>query len=479
MSPTSASPLSVRETLAFVQRCWEEDVLPALTRYIEIPAKSPAFDPDWSAHGHIDRAAGLIEEWSRRRPIEGLSIETVRLPGRSPVILMEVPGTAPETILLYGHCDKQPEMIGWGEGLGPWTPVRRGDRLYGRGAQDDGYAAFCALTAIEAVQRAGAPHARLIVLIEASEESRSPDLPAYMEARAAKIGEPDLVICLDSGCGNYEQLWGTTSLRGVISALLTVEVLTEGVHSGAASGIVPSSFRIARQLLSRIEDERTGALARDFHVAVPPARAAEAKAVASVLTGEMAERFPVVDGMRYAQDDPVALLLANTWEPALAITGAAGLPSPKDGGNVLRPSTSLKLSLRIPPTLDALRAARRLKEILEADPPYGARVRCETGTPSPGWDAPATEPWLLQAVQETSERYFELPAMFKGLGGSIPFMAMLGERFPRAQFFITGTGGPGSNAHGPNEFLHVPYAQRLTACVADLIAAHYRARRQT
>jgi acetylornithine deacetylase/succinyl-diaminopimelate desuccinylase-like protein len=357
--------------------------------------------------------------------------------------------------------------------------VRRGDRLYGRGAQDDGYAAFCALTAIEAVQRAGAPHARLIVLIEASEESGSPDLPAYMEARAARIGEPDLVICLDSGCGNYDQLWGTTSLRGVISALLTVDVLTEGVHSGAASGIVPSSFRIARQLLSRVEDERTGVLVRDFHVEVPPARAAEAKAVVGVLTGELAERFPVVDGMRYAQEDPVALLLANTWEPALAITGAAGLPSPKDGGNVLRPSTTLKLSLRIPPTLDAARAARRLKEILEADPPYGARVRCETGTPSPGWDAPATEPWLLEAVQAASERHFGRPAMFKGLGGSIPFMAMLGERFPRAQFFITGTGGPGSNAHGPNEFLHVPYAERLTACVADLIAAHYRARRGT
>ncbi len=208
MSPASTSPLPARETLAFVQRRWEEDVLPALTRYIEIPAKSPAFDPDWSSHGHIDRAAALIEEWGRGRPIEGLSIETVRLPGRTPVILMEVPGTSPETILLYGHCDKQPEMIGWGEGLGPWTPVRRGDRLYGRGAQDDGYAAFCALTAIEAVQRAGAPHARLIVLIEGSEESGSPDLPACMEARAAKIGEPDLVICLDSGCGNYDQLWG-------------------------------------------------------------------------------------------------------------------------------------------------------------------------------------------------------------------------------------------------------------------------------
>ncbi len=478
MSPFSTSPLPAGETLSFVERRWQQDVLPALTRYIEIPAKSPAFDPQWSAHGHIDRAAALIEEWGRRRSIEGLAIETVRLPGRTPVILMDVPGSAPETILLYGHCDKQPEMTGWAEGLGPWTAVRRGDHLYGRGAQDDGYAAFSALTAIEAVQQAGAPHARLVVLIEASEESGSPDLPAYMDAFAARIGEPDLVICLDSGCGNYDQLWGTTSLRGVINGVLTVEVLSEGVHSGAASGIVPSSFRIARQLLSRIEDERTGALVRDFHVEVPPARAAEARAVAKVLTGEMAERFPVVDGMRYAQNDPVELLLANTWAPALAITGAAGLPSPEDGGNVLRPFTSLKLSLRIPPTLDADRATRRLKEILEADPPYGARVRYETSHPSPGWDAPATEPWLLDTVQAASERHFGRPVMFKGLGGSIPFMAMLGERFPRAQFFITGTGGPGSNAHGPNEFLHVPYAERLTACVADLIAAHYRARRR-
>jgi len=477
MSPVSPSPLPPEETLAFVQRLWQDDVLPALTRYIEIPAKSPAFDPEWAAHGHIDRAVALIEEWSRRRPIEGLAVETFRLPGRTPVMLLEAPGTAPETVLLYGHCDKQPEMTGWAAGLGPWIPVRKGERLYGRGAQDDGYAVFCALTAIEAVQRAGAPHARLLVLIEASEESGSDDLPAYMESLAGRIGEPDLVICLDSGCGNYEQLWGTTSLRGLINGVLGVEVLTEGAHSGAASGIVPSSFRIARQLLSRIEDERTGAVARDFHVAVPAARAAEARAVAKVLGPDIAGRYPLVEGMRYVEDDPVALLLANTWTPALAITGADGLPALEDGGNVLRPGTSLKLSLRIPPTLDAARATRRLKEILEADPPYGARVRFTAATPSPGWDAPATEPWLLEAVQAASARHFGRPAMFKGLGGSIPFMAMLGERFPRAQFFITGTGGPGSNAHGPNEFLHVPFAERLTACVADLIAAHYRARR--
>jgi acetylornithine deacetylase/succinyl-diaminopimelate desuccinylase-like protein len=465
------------DTLSFVQRRWEEDVLPALTRYIAIPAKSPAFDPEWAAHGHIDRAVALIEEWCRRRPIEGLRLESIRLPGRTPLILVEVPGAAPETVLLYGHCDKQPEMVGWSEGLGPWTPVRRGDRLYGRGAQDDGYAVFCALTAIEAVQRAGVSHARCIVLIEASEESGSPDLPAYMEAMAQRLGEPDLVIGLDSGCGNYDQLWGTTSLRGLINGVLTVDVLTEGVHSGAASGIVPSSFRLARQLLSRLEDERTGAVVKDFHVAVPPARVAEARAVAATLSRALPERYPLVPGMRYVSNDPVELLLANTWQPALAITGAEGLPALADAGNVLRPKTALKLSLRIPPMLDAAAATQRLREILEADPPYGAQVSFKASSPSPGWNAPATQPWMLQALQAASQRHYGKPPMFMGLGGSIPFMAMLGERFPRAQFLITGTGGPGSNAHGPNEFLHLPMAQRLTACVADMIAAHYRFRR--
>src|SRR6266481_5318551 len=455
MSPSSISPLSPRETLSFIQSRWTEDVLPALIRYIEIPAKSPAFDRDWAAHGHLDRAVALIEEWSRRRPIEGLTVETVRLPGRTPVILMEVPGTSPETILLYGHCDKQPEMTGWAEGLGPWVPVRRGDRLYGRGAQDDGYAAFCALT-----------------LIEAGEESGSPDLPAYMEAFAARIGEPDLVICLDSGCGNYEQLWGTASLRGVINGVLTVEVLSEGVHSGAASGIVPSSFRILRALLSRVEDERTGEiLLRDLHADIPRERIEQARAVSGMLAKRLAE-FPFVPGMRPMHDDPLAALLAGTWRPALSITGAAGLPSPTDGGNVLRPMTAAKLSLRLPPTVSSAHAAKRLKETLEAEPPYGARVRFEAETPGDGWDAPATAPWLAQAMRRASEDYFGQPAMSQGTGGSIPFMAMLGARYPQAQFMITGVLGPDSNAHGPNEYLHVPTGVRVTACVASVLADH-------
>ncbi len=456
----------------FVQKTWDESVVPTLTEYVRIPAKSPSFDAAWREHGHIDRAVALFEGWARARRIEGLRVEVVRLEGRTPVLLMEAPGTGEGTVLLYGHLDKQPEMVGWAEDGGPWTPVRRGDKLYGRGVGDDGYAMFAALTAIEALQEQRARHARCLVLIEACEESGSYDLPAYVEALAPRLATPSLVVCLDSGCGNYEQLWGTTSLRGVVSGVLTVEVLTEGVHSGAASGIVPSSFRILRDLLARVEDARTGEiLPREFHVEIPPARLEEARAVAKVLGGEVHDRFPFVPGMSPVSRDPLELILNNTWRPALAVTGAAGLPLPADGGNVLRPRTSLKLSLRLPPTCAAGAALRRLKEILEADPPYGARVTFATdGDAGDGWDAPATSPALLESIDRASRTHFGKPAVFFGLGGSIPFMSMLGARFPRAQFLITGAMGPGSNAHGPNEFLHLPTGVRVTACVAQVLA---------
>jgi acetylornithine deacetylase/succinyl-diaminopimelate desuccinylase-like protein len=466
-------------TRSYVGRVWDDSIVPALTEYIRIPAKSPHFDTKWAEHGHIDRAVSLLQEWSVKRAIEGLKLDVVRLPGRTPVILIDVPGASDDTVLLYGHCDKQPEMVGWAEGLGPWIPARKGDRLYGRGVGDDGYATFSALTAIEALQARRVPHARCVVLIEACEESGSYDLPAYMDALASRIGTPSLVVCLDSGCGNYEQLWVTTALRGVVNGVLTVQVLEEGVHSGAASGIVPSSFRIMRQLLSRLEDEVTGEIRpRDLHVEIPAERVEQAKAVAKVLGRDMVSKYPFVPGMRPVNEDPVELELNNTWRPALSITGAAGLPLPADGGNVLRPQTAVKLSLRLPPTCDAHRAAATLKTLFESQPPYGAKVTYTVEAPGNGWAAPATAPWLLDSAERASIAFFGKPAMYQGIGGSIPFMSMLGERFPKAQFLITGVMGPGSNAHGPNEFLDLPTGMKVTACVSQVLADHYVAARR-
>lgn len=458
-----------------VENVWDQSILPTLHDYIAIPNKSPSFDREWEAHGHMESALNLLADWCTAQTIPGARLTIERLPGRTPLLFLDVPGDSGDCILLYGHYDKQPEFTGWREGLGPWTPILKGDRLYGRGGADDGYSTFASVTALRALEEQTVPHARCVVLIEGCEESGSFDLPFYLDALADRIGSPSLVVCLDSGCGNYDQLWGTTSLRGLVSGNLYVELLREGVHSGYGSGVVASSFRVLRQLLSRLEDERTGAiLPEEFHVQVPQDRLQEAEKLAGILGDAVYRSFPLLPEVRPVTDDPKELILNRTWRPALSITGAEGLPPLESAGNVLRPFSAVKVSLRVPPGCDPTRATARLKAILERDPPYGARVRFEPEQGAAGWNAPATEPWLRDSIDRASRAFFGREAAYMGEGGTIPFMAMLGEKFPRAQFLITGVLGPESNAHGPNEFLHVPTAKKLTCAVAHVIADHYR-----
>jgi len=464
----------------FVAGKWDDEIVPQLVDYIRIPNKSPMFDAEWVAHGYMDDAVKLMEKWAKAQPIPGMQVDVVRLKGRTPLIFIDIPatngGSDDDCVLLYGHLDKQPEMTGWDDDLGPWKPVIKGDRLYGRGGADDGYAIFGSLTAIMALQEHGLPHSRCVVLIEACEESGSYDLPAYVDHLADRIGKPSLVVCLDSGCANYEQLWCTTSLRGMAGGNFTVKVLSEGVHSGDASGIVPSSFRLLRQLLSRLEDESTGQiLLEGLHVEVPAERLAQARQAAKVVGTAIYDKFPLLPGMQPMADDLTELVLNRTWRPALSVTGAEGLPALSSAGNVLRPYTSVKLSLRLPPTLDGKRAGELLKETLLRDPPNGAQVTLELEKSSSGWNAPAQSPWLTRAIDAGSREFFGQPAMYMGEGGSIPFMGMLGEKFPGAQFMITGVLGPHSNAHGPNEFLHIPMGKRVTACVARVVAEHHNA----
>ncbi len=464
----------------FVSGLWDDEIVPQLVEYIRIPNKSPMFDKDWVAHGYMDDAVKLMESWARKQPIPGMVLEVVRLEGRTPLIFIEIPASGPETgtdtVLLYGHLDKQPEMTGWDSGLGPWIPVLKDDKLFGRGGADDGYAIFGSLAAIRALQEQGLPHARSVILIEACEESGSYDLPAYVDHLAERIGKPSLVVCLDSGCGNYDQLWCTTSLRGMAGGNFSVKVLSEGVHSGDASGIVPSSFRILRELISRLEDEATGKIKPEsLFVDIPQERLEQAAKVAGVLGDEVYSKFPFLPGMQPMSDDLTELVLNRTWRPALSITGADGLPPLDSAGNVLRPQTAVKLSLRLPPTLEGKRGGEILKELLLRDPPYGAQVELALEKASSGWNAPALSPWLSSSIDAASQAAFGKPAMYMGEGGTIPFMGMLGEKFPGAQFMITGVLGPHSNAHGPNEFLHIPMGKRVTACVARVIADHHAA----
>ena len=461
------------DTRQFLDRFWEDEILPSLSAYIAVPNVSVMFDAEWEAHGHMEQALEMGRAFMQKHAPEGAALHVGRIPGRTPLLLLDCPGDADGTVLMYGHLDKQPEMVGWRDGLGPWTPVREDDRLYGRGGADDGYALYAALAALKAVAREGKPRARVVLLVEFSEESGSPDLPAYMEHFAEVIGRPDLVICLDSGAGNYDQLWSTTSLRGMVGGTLRAEVLTEGVHSGDAGGVVPPPFLVLRKLLDRIEHPETDRIVPDaLHAEIPEERAEQARAAAEALGDDMFSRFPWAGSTGPAPGKSAAELILNrTWRPTMAVTGQDGLPPLEKAGNVLLPQVTLNLSLRLPPTVAPKAAQSALREALE-DPPFGAKVTLDFHEPAAGWNAPPLASWLGDALRDASMGAFGKPAMFMGEGGSIPFMAMLGERFPEAQFVVTGVLGPQSNAHGPNEFLHIPFAKRLTEAVATVVARH-------
>lgn len=478
-----ASVLNPAQVLAHANAAWDGDIVRQLKQYIAIPAKSPAYDAAWSEHGYIDTVMRNAAAWVEAQKVEGLRLEVIRLEGRTPVLFFEVPASqtaCTDTVLMYGHLDKQPEFTGWRNDLGPWTPKYEDGKLYGRGGADDGYAVYASITAVQALKAQNLPHPRIVGLIETCEESGSYDLLPYVDAMRAQLGEVALVVCMDSGAGNYDQLWLTNSLRGLANGVLKVEVLTEGVHSGDASGLVPSSFRIMRQVLDRLEDSATGRLLpASFHCEVPADRLLQARATAAILGDEIYKRFPWAHydcgGASTlclpTTTEPVQALLNRTWAPTLSVTGAEGLPELKNAGAVLRPYTAFKLSLRLPPLVDAALAVQELKTLLEDNAPYQARVTFQPDGAATGWNAPATAPWFETALHAASQAQFGAPCGYIGQGGTIPLMNMLSQGFPKAQMMVCGVLGPKSNAHGPNEFLHVPYAKKLTAAVAQVIAS--------
>jgi acetylornithine deacetylase/succinyl-diaminopimelate desuccinylase-like protein len=458
-----------------IDQVWDESILDRLRAYIRIPNKSPQFDPQWEQNGYMESAVQLMADWCSAQAVPGMHVEIRRLTGKTPLLLVDIPGDAPGCVLLYGHLDKQPEFTGWSPGLGPWEPVLRDGKLYGRGGADDGYAVFSSLCAIAALKAQKVPLARCVLLIEASEESGSIDLPAHLDSLGETLGYPSLVVCLDAECGDYQRLWCTTSLRGNIAGRLHIRVLTEGVHSGMATGIAATPFRIAQQLLARIEDPATGAMLLDeLRARIPQDRRAQISATAEVLGDSVAGKLPWAKGVRPVAAQPAELIANSTWAATLAVTGADGLPPVAAAGNVLLPELALKVSLRLPPLCDAARAIAAVRNALERDPPYGAQVSFEPDPATDGWNAPTFAPWLEQSIVRASQAIYGRTAMHAGCGGTIPFMGMLGRRFPRTQFFITGVLGPHSNAHGPNEFLDLDYVKKLTACVSLVLADHPR-----
>ena len=449
--------------------------VPALMDFVRVPNTSPLFDPDWATNGLTQKAYKVLLDWATAQNIAGFAYEVIASPQEPDLILVEVQASAPglPTVLMYGHMDKQPACTGWFDFCGATNPVLRDNRLYGRGAADDGYSLTTAMLSIKACQAQHQPHSRVVMVLETEEESGSPHLIHTISRIQARIGVPSLVLCLDSGAMTYDRLWVTSSLRGVTAFDFKVQILQNGVHSGDASGIVPSSFRIMRQLLNRVEDEATGRIKLDFlYSQLDPKVAGDTADVCSLIGWSFVQSFPFLEGAKQVERDLVENLLNRSWRPTLSIIGAADLPETAAAGNVLRPATTLRISLRLPPTVDSSEAFARVKSVLTTNVPYGAKTEISREGKGNGWAMQQPRPWLESAYHAASEAFYGHKAFYMGEGVSIPFMGSLQAIYPLADFLVVGVLGPEANAHGPNEMLEVLYYKKLTCCVAHILAEH-------
>lgn len=460
-----------------IDHLWNSSVEEALKQYIRLPALSPDFDSRWEENGVLYDSLVQAKAWAEKQGIAGLHCEIIRHEGFTPCLFVEIEAKSRKpfkgSVFLYGHLDKQPENHGWDADKGPWEPVVKNGRLYGRGSVDDGYAFYTSMAAIKALQTLGLEHPRCVGLFETCEESASRHYEEYLNDCTEKLGEIGLVVALDSCSGDYDRLWVTDTLRGMIGGAIEVRTLTAGVHSGEASGIVPGSFMILRNLLDRIEDSRTGEIIpKAFQTNIPPEAREQTREVAEIEGDLIWKAYPWHGSTEPLTKDPYEGLLNRNWRPELTVTGIDGIPSVANGGNVMRPYTRAKIGLRLPPDVNAEKASEEFGKIVTENPPFNADVRFEPVVASDGWVAPKRADWLKQAFLESSQTLWGAAPGFLGMGGSIPLLNVFTGRWPKAQYMVAGALGPGSNAHGPNESLHIDYCKKLISSVAYVIAKY-------
>jgi len=461
------------ENINFVDKFWDHQVIPNLSQYISIPCKAPFFDQNWRENGFFTQAINLVSQWVRNQNIPGTQIESICLSNHSPFLYIDIPGNSGKTTLFYGHLDKMPEATGWREDLGPWQPVVKDGKLYGRGSVDNGYSTFSAITAIKSLCEQNLVHDRFVFLLETAEECGSVGIEEYLEYFKKRIGMPSLVVILDTGCSDYDRLWLTDSLRGLLTGKLQVDILSAGIHSGVAGGVVPSTFRIIRNLLDRIEDSHTGKiLVKNAYTDIPQEKVTRAKFMAQILGKKIYNDFSLLEGCSFEVSEPHELLLNRSWRPSLSVIGAAGIPSLELAGNLLRPSTTLLIGLRIPPYCKAAQLIEEIKSILESDPPYDAKVTFTPVVIMDGWAAPKMSERLENIISDASRDHFGDEPVYAGCGGTLGTVKFLSKYFGDAQFIITGVEGPDSYAHGPNESLDLTAAKKMTAAVASILAKH-------
>ena len=462
--------MDINKIISFNEFFWQKSILPALIKYLKIPNSSPAFDPLWEQNGYIEDAVNVVVKWCKKNAAIGMKTEILRAKGRTPCILIDIPGKLAKQVLYYGHLDKQPAATGWLPGLGAYKPVLQNNKLYGRGAADDGYAVFTAIASVIALQQQRLPHPNIQILIECSEESGSIDLPYYIDKYISKIINPDLVICLDSGCGNYEQLWLTTSLRGMITGVLEVAVLTEGMHSGMAAGIVPSAMQIMQQQLANVTIPGSTTLAIPaLNAVIPKIRQQQIITTANILKDSVYSDFSFVKDVQPLHSSHAELLSKQTWQNAYEIIGIDGLPGIEEAGNVHPAAIAAKISIRTPPTCNTTKALPELIKSLTTKPPFNSKVSFTPLENSDGWHANYATDKLTAIINESSNKFFQQDCAYMGEGGSIPLINFLQNKFPETDFLITGILGPHANAHGPNEFLHLGAVKKLSSCLSYIL----------
>lgn len=462
----------MRKVYQNIEEAWRGDALEALADFVRLPALSPDFDAQWEQNGVLLRALEDAARWGKTHFPDGI-FEILSHPGVTPVLWVAIPGTRPgRPALFYGHFDKQPEAGTWSEGLAPFEPVLRDGRLYGRGTADDGYSFYAALTAARAMDEAGRTRPRIMGIFETREESGSGDLPHYLPEIAARTGRPSVLTVLDLGVQDKTRLWRTQSLRGVVTFTLRVDVLESGVHSGVTSGIVPSSFAVMRTLLDRLEDPATGQVkVRSMHVPEPVRHMPALRRLAELSGDALWRRFPWAGDTEPRSFDPLELLLKNGWQPTLSILGAEGLPPVREAGALLRASTTLKLSFRIPPGADAEAAAREAVELVTTNVPSKARVTVSNLHAESGFEAPAGADWLDAAWARASEELFGASAEELFDGATIGILPKFVDAFGPCPFLCTGVLGTEDNAHAPDESVSLTYLTKLTCAVAAMLDA--------
>jgi len=463
--------MDYEKTLKDAKKDFDENILPGLQDFVRIDNLSPDFDPEWETNMKAENAGNHLINWAMKQGVKGMKAELVKEKGRTHLVFIEIESQGiDKTVLLYGHYDKQPPLGEWDEGLAPTKPVIKNGLLYGRGASDDGYALFAIVESVKLIQLQNKKHGRILITIESGEESGSPDLVYYLKKLSDRIKEPDLMICMDSGCKDYSTLWMTTSLRGVCAVECEVECLQESVHSGTGSGIAPDSFTVLRQLFDRLDDAKTSKVLAPLHVEIPPYRLEDAQKLADYAKEKaVTDLVKLLPNVKPLTEDYKEIILNNTWRPTVVVTGMTGFPAAEGAGNVLRAKTKAKISIRLPPTFDHKESEKIIADILTKDPPYNSKITVKIINSGNGWAAKDLHPALKKSFSASSQFLFGRDYFNCGEGGSIPFISELAELFPKCEILVTGVLGPGSNAHCLNECLNLDYTTKMIVALAHSI----------